>query len=249
MNSWRAEVVLSRVRKRRIMAKKRYRILAPSAVTSANIAAGFMAMVAAADGRYELSVYLLVVAILCDVLDGTIARLLGATSDFGQEMDSFSDAISFGVAPAFLVYLAVLRPLSFWGLIVCLIYLLAGVTRLTRFVLTTDSHGKEARTTGAPIPVAASYLMTAVLMRESMSVQAVSAVVLVMSVLMVSRIRLPNLKGKNIVTAMLLVGIANYMLVVFRPSWLSIGWWNVWNACILLVAKIQNGRLEPSEAP
>jgi len=231
------------------MAKKRYRILAPSAVTSANIAAGFMAMVAAADGRYELSVYLLVVAILCDVLDGTIARLLGATSDFGQEMDSFSDAISFGVAPAFLVYLAVLRPLGFWGLMVCLIYLLAGVTRLTRFVLTTDSHDKEVRTTGAPIPVAASYLMAAVLMRESLSVQAVSAVVLVMSVLMVSRIRLPNLKGKNIVTAMLLVGIVNYLLVVFRPSWLSIGWWNVWNACILLVAKIQNDRLEPSEAP
>ena len=62
--------------------------------------------------RVKLSVGLgllvLVVAILCDVLDGTIARLLGATSDFGQEMDSFSDAISFGVAPAFLVYLAVL---------------------------------------------------------------------------------------------------------------------------------------------
>jgi CDP-diacylglycerol--serine O-phosphatidyltransferase len=183
------------------------------------------------------------------VLDGTIARLLGATSDFGQEMDSFSDAISFGVAPAFLVYLAVLRPLGFWGLVVCLVYLLAGVARLTRFVLTSDAHVKELRTTGAPIPVAASYLMAAVLMRESMSAQAVVAVVLVMAVLMVSRIRLPSLRGKNIVSLMLLVGIVNYLVVVFRPSWLSIGWWNVWNACILLVAKIQSSRLEPSEAP
>jgi len=231
------------------MAKKRYRILAPSAVTSANIAAGFMAMVAAADGRYELSVYLLVVAILCDVLDGTIARLLGATSDFGQEMDSFSDAISFGVAPAFLVYLSVLRPLGFWGLIVCLVYLLAGVTRLTRFVLTSDAHGKELRTTGAPIPAAASYLMAAVLMRDSMSVEAVALVVLLMAALMVSRIRLPNLKGKNIVTAMMLLGLVNYLLVVFHPSWITIGWWNVWNACILVAAKIQSNRLEPSEAP
>jgi CDP-diacylglycerol--serine O-phosphatidyltransferase len=231
------------------MAKKRYRILAPSAVTSANIAAGFMAMVAAADGRYELSVYLLVVAILCDVLDGTIARLLGATSDFGQEMDSFSDAISFGVAPAFLIYLSVLRPLGFWGLAVSLIYLLAGVTRLTRFVLTSDAHSKELRTTGAPIPAAASYLMAAVLMRDSMSVQAIALVVLVMALLMVSRIRLPSLKGKNIVTAMLLVGIVNYLLVVFKPGWMTIGWWNVWNACILVAAKIQNRRLEPSEAP
>jgi len=231
------------------MAKKRYRILAPSAVTSANIAAGFMAMVAAADGRFELSVYLLVVAILCDVLDGTIARLLGATSEFGQEMDSFSDAISFGVAPAFLIYLAVLRPLGFWGLAVSLIYLLAGVTRLTRFVLTSDAHSKELRTTGAPIPVAASYLMAAVLMRDHMSVEAIALVALVMALLMVSRIRLPSLKGKNIVTAMLLVGIVNYLLVVFRPGWMTIGWWNVWNACILVAAKIQSRRLEPSEAP
>jgi CDP-diacylglycerol--serine O-phosphatidyltransferase len=231
------------------MAKKRYRVLAPSAVTSANIAAGFMAMVAAADGRFDLGVYLLVVAILCDVLDGSIARLLGATSEFGQEMDSFSDAVSFGVAPALLIYLAVLRPLGFWGLILSLIYLLAGVTRLTRFVLTSDAHSKELRTTGAPIPVAASYLMAAVLMRDSMSVEAVSAVVLVMSVLMVSRIRLPSLKGKSAVTAMMLVGIVNYLVMVFNPSWLTIGWWNVWNACILVVAKIQNDRLEPSEAP
>ena len=230
------------------MARKRYRILAPSAVTSANIAAGFMAMVAAADGRFELSVYLLVVAILCDVLDGTIARLLGATSDFGQEMDSFSDAISFGVAPAFLVYLSVLRPLGFWGLAVSLIYLLAGVTRLTRFVLTSDAHSKELRTTGAPIPAAASYLMAAVLMRDSMSVQAIAVVVLVMALLMVSRIRLPSLKGKNIVTAMLLVGIVNYLLVVIRPGWITIGWWNVWNACILVAAKIQSNRLETSSA-
>jgi len=231
------------------MAKRRYRVLAPSAVTSANIAAGFMAMVAAADGRFELGVYLLVVAILCDVLDGTIARLLGATSDFGQEMDSFSDAISFGVAPAFLVYLAVLRPLGFWGLIVSLVYVLAGVTRLTRFVLTSDAHDKEFRTTGAPIPAAASYLMAAVLMRDSMSVQAVALVVLVMSVLMVSKVRLPNLKGRNIVTAMMLVGIVNYLLFISHPSWLTAGWWNVWNIGILLVAKVQSDRLAPSSSP
>ncbi|HSL19331.1 MAG TPA: CDP-diacylglycerol--serine O-phosphatidyltransferase [Methylomirabilota bacterium] len=230
------------------MDRRRYRVLAPSAVTSANIAAGFMAMVAAADGRFELSVYLLVIAILCDVLDGTIARLLGATSEFGQEMDSFSDAISFGVAPAFLVYLAILRPLGFWGLIAALIYLLAGVTRLTRFVLTSDAHVKELRTTGAPIPIAASYLMAAVLMRDRMPVEAVVAVVLVMSLLMVSRIRLPSLKGKNVVSAMLLVGIVNYLLVVFSPSWLTIGWWNAWNACILLAARLLSDRLEPSSA-
>ena len=58
-----------------------------------------------------------------------------------------------------------------------------------------------------------------------------------------------RLKGKNIVTAMLLVGIINYMLVVFRPSWITIGWWNVWNAFILVVAKFQSNRLQASSAP
>jgi CDP-diacylglycerol--serine O-phosphatidyltransferase len=227
------------------MDRRRYRVLAPSAVTSANIAAGFLAMVAAADGRWELSVYLLVIAILCDVLDGSIARLLGATSEFGQEMDSFSDAISFGVAPAFLVYLAILRPLGFWGLIASLVYVLAGVTRLTRFVLTSDAHVKELRTTGVPIPIAASYLMASVLMRDRMPVVAVVAVVLVMAALMVSRVRLPSLKGKNVVSAMLLVGIVNYLAVVFNPSWITVGWWNVWNACILLVARAYGNRAEP----
>jgi CDP-diacylglycerol--serine O-phosphatidyltransferase len=226
------------------MDKRRYRVLAPSAVTSANIAAGFMAMVAAADGRFELSVYLLVVAILCDVLDGTIARLLGATSDFGQEMDSFSDAISFGVAPALLVYLAVLRPLGFWGLVVSLVYVLAGVTRLTRFVLTSDAHSKELRTTGAPIPIAAGYVMAAVLMRDGIPAEVVVIVVLVMSLLMVSRVRLPNLKGRNLVSAMLLVGIVNYLVVVGRPSWISIAWWNVWNGAILLAARHRDDRIE-----
>jgi len=70
----------------------------------------------------------------------------------------------------------------------------------------------------------------------------------VMALLMVSRIRLPSLKGKNIVTAMLLVGIVNYLLVVIRPGWITIGWWNVWNACILVAAKIQSNRLETSSA-
>ena len=129
---------------------------------------------------------------------------------------------------------------------VALLYLLAGVTRLTRFVLTSDAHVKEMRTTGAPIPVAASYLMVSVLMRDRMSAPAVVALVLVMAALMVSRIKLPSLKGKNVVSAMLLVGIVNYLVVVFVPSWVSIVWWNVWNACILLVAKVQAGRVARS---
>ncbi|MEE8277926.1 MAG: CDP-alcohol phosphatidyltransferase family protein, partial [Thermoanaerobaculia bacterium] len=71
-------------------------------MTAANIVVGFMAMLAAADDRYELAVYLMLLAILLDMFDGRIARRLKATSRFGQEMDSFGDSLSFCAAPALL---------------------------------------------------------------------------------------------------------------------------------------------------
>ena len=223
-------------------ASKRYRYLAPNGVTAANISCGFISMIVAADGRFELAVYLLVVAILLDTLDGNIARWLQATSEFGQEMDSFSDALSFGAAPAFLVYQAILKPVEPFGLTVSLVYLLCAVLRLTRFNVTSDAHSKEKKTVGVPVPVAASYLMVAVLMRDVVRPSHVVILVLLFSGLMVSRIPLPNLKGRNVVTFMLLIGIVNYLVAIFRPTWNTIIWWNVWNVLILLVAWIGERR-------
>jgi CDP-diacylglycerol--serine O-phosphatidyltransferase len=222
----------------------RYRLLAPNAVTAANIAAGFLAIIAAADGRFELAVYVLLLAIILDMCDGSIARRLGATSEFGQEMDSFSDALSFGAAPAVLVYLAILKPLGFLGLLASVSYLLTALLGLTRFVLTTDAHRKERRTVGVPVPIAASYLMAMTLMRDQMPATAALVVTAVFSLLMISHVHLPNLKGRNVVTLMLLIGIVNYLAVVFLPSWYSIGWWNIWNACILVVAGARERRLK-----
>jgi len=226
------------------------RYLAPNALSAANIACGFGAMVAAAEGRLDAAVYLLVASIFLDTFDGPVARRLGATSRFGQEMDSFSDALSFGAAPAFLLFFAFLRPLGRWGLAVSLVYLLAAILRLARFNVTTDAHVKDRRTMGVPTPVAASYLMAAVLMRRELDPPVMVVVALVLAGLMVSRFRLPSLKGKTPVTVMLLVGIANYMLVVFLPSWYTIGWWNAWNVLIVLVAHTEDRREAPGrEAP
>ncbi|MCD4750506.1 MAG: CDP-diacylglycerol--serine O-phosphatidyltransferase [Thermoanaerobaculales bacterium] len=226
----------------------RYRYLAPNGVTAANISCGFISMVMAADGKYDLAVYLLVVAIVLDTLDGNIARWLHATSEFGQEMDSFSDALSFGAAPAFLVYHAILRDMAPFGLTVALVYLLCAVLRLTRFNISSDAHAKERRTIGAPVPVAASYLMVAVLIRDQVRPAHVILLVLMVAGLMVSRIQMPNLKGRNLVTVMLLVGIVNYLVVIFNPCWNTIIWWNVWNALILVAAWIQDRRLEDQSA-
>lgn len=205
-------------------------------------------MIAASDGKFDLAVYLLVVAIVLDTLDGTIARWLHATSEFGQEMDSFSDALSFGAAPAFLVYHAILRTMPSIGLTVALVYLLCAILRLTRFNVTSDAHLKERQTVGAPVPVAASYLMVAVLMRDVVRPSHVAFLVLLFGGLMISRLPLPNLKGRNLVTMMLLVGIVNYLAVIFIPGWPTIIWWNVWNVLILLAVWFRERKIPEGSA-
>src|SRR5262245_6355348 len=102
----------------------------PNAVTLANIALGFLGIVAAARGQYERAVIFLFCAALCDLADGKLARALNATSKFGMELDSLSDMVSFGLAPAVLVYLSVLQGLGWIGVAAVLIYPLCGAIRL-----------------------------------------------------------------------------------------------------------------------
>ena len=212
------------------------RIWLPSILTAGSMVSGFLSMVVAAGGRFDAAVYLLVLAIVLDTIDGRVARWLNATSDFGRELDSISDAISSGAAPALLVYLAVLRPLGAVGIAVAVVYLLAGIYRLARFNVISDAHSKARRTLGLPIPIGASYLMAAVLMRDQLPAAAAAGVALVAAVGMASRWRLPALKGANLATAMLGVGILNYLTFVAWPNWYTVGWWNFWNLLTLLVA-------------
>lgn len=226
-----------------------WRLVVPNLVTGANIAIGFCAVLAASHGDYDLAVRLLVAAIFCDMFDGQLARRLRATSRFGQELDSLSDVLSFGAAPAFLVYAALLRELGPWGVAVAVLYLMAGALRLARFNVTSDVHTKERKTLGVPIPVAAGYAMAVTLMRDRLEPAAGAAVIVAMALLMVSRVRLPQMKGNGIVAWMLLVGICNYLAVVVRPGWATVIWWNLWNLVILTTAWAVERRQRPSDAP
>ncbi len=216
---------------------------APALATGANITCGFAAMFLAADGRFTLAVYVLVVAILFDMLDGRLARMLNATSEFGKQFDSFSDALSFGAAPAFLVQRAVFPDLGWIGYAAATIYLLAVIYRLARFNLNSDTHAKARRTTGLPCPIGASYLMAATLMQGRYAPIWGVVLVMIMSFLMATRLRLPDLKGKSIVSFMLIVGMFNYFAVIFRPGWRTVLWWNIWNALILVAARLEDRRL------
>jgi len=226
----------------------RLRFIAPALLTSANMVVGFLAIIAASEQRFSLAVYLLLLAILLDMFDGRVARLLKATTKIGQEMDSFSDALSFCAAPAFLAWQAVLRPLGSAGIALSTLFLMAGVWRLVRFNLTADIHTKATHTLGVPTPVAASYVMALVLMRDSISPTMAAVVILVMALLMISHLRLPELTGKGIVTYALLAGVLNYFAVIFWPNWYTVGWWNLWNAVILIIARAEDRGLKEIES-
>ena len=225
-----------------------WRYAAPNAVTSANIAAGFGSICAAANGRFEIAVYLLLLAILLDLADGRVARRFNATSQLGQQLDSFSDAISFCAAPAFLVQRALLTELEGIGVAVSITYVLAGVFRLARFNLESDAHGKAEKTCGVPTPIAAGYLMVLALMRHDISPQVAALVVLLLAGMMISRVPLPETSARGALGFALFVGFWNYIAIVVWPNWYTVGWWSVWNVVILVIARAQERKLRASEA-
>lgn len=138
------------------------RIVVPSFFTLMNLFSGFLAIISIAEGSLKFGAWLIVVAGLFDALDGFMARLSNATSQFGIELDSISDVVSFAVAPGFLLYHFGLNELPFVGIILSALPPLCGAVRLARF--NVDAH--EGRTDffkGLPTPaqaliIAAFYL-------------------------------------------------------------------------------------------
>ena len=131
----------------------------PNILTSLNLLAGFYAIIQILNGGYSKAVWALVLAGILDGLDGMIARLTGSTSAFGLEFDSLSDLISFGVAPAILMYLWILQPYGRIGWVATFIYMACGVLRLARFNVQAQST-QRVRFLGVPIPIAASQIIT-----------------------------------------------------------------------------------------
>lgn len=203
--------------------------IVPNAVTLANIALGFLSIIAAAEGRFEHAVYLMFAAAICDMMDGRLARLLNASSKFGMELDSLSDVVSFGIAPAVLVYLAVLRDLSWMGAMIAVAYLLCGALRLARFNIDAGPLSKVTFQ-GTPIPVAAGYLMSLIMVRHELSKELIAGGVLFMALCMVSTIKIPKFrKNAGPPIWMLVVGIGTFVAFLVRPTALTWHIWNGWN--------------------
>lgn len=216
--------------------------LIPNAVTLTNIALGFLSMVAAARGHFERAVILLFCAALCDLADGKLARALDATSKFGMELDSLSDMVSFGIAPAVLVYLAVLSPLGPVGMAIAIAYPLCGAIRLARFNSDSSGIGKVTFL-GCPIPIAASYLLSMVLVRDALSIWIVAGGTLVMAGAMVSTLKVPKFRrGEGLPQWTMFVGLAAFIAFLARPSALTWHIWNGWNFTLIVANYVQLAR-------
>jgi CDP-diacylglycerol--serine O-phosphatidyltransferase len=223
----------------------------PNLVTLANIAFGFLGVVAAAEGHFEQSCVLLFCAALCDLADGKLARALNASSKFGMELDSLSDMTSFGIAPAVLIYLAVLRQLGTLGAAISVTYALCGALRLARYNVDTGEIGKHTFL-GCPIPIAGGYLLSFVMVRGLLPVWLVAGGTLWVAGCMVSKLKVPKFRqGEGLPFVMLLVGIITFVVFLARANAITWHIWNGWNVVmivanyIMLAKKGHLQRLKP----
>ena len=173
----------------------------PNAITCINLICGAMACIAAAHLRepvigdwqgYQFAYMLLVVAAVADFLDGLVARAIGAASAIGKELDSLCDLVSFGLAPAMLVYYMIEPQTGLWALAAILIAV-GGALRLARFNVDTN---QTTTFTGLPIPANAIFWVgyTAMAINDNVPLWVTFTMIIIMSWLMVSPLRMFSLK-------------------------------------------------------
>lgn len=194
--------------------KRRY--IFPNLVTIGNLFCGFLAIVYASSGRYDKAVFAVFIGIILDGLDGRVARKLNVSSKFGVEFDSLADLVTFGIAPAYLMYEWCFRETADeFGVMVCFLYALADACRLARFNIEDDNDIKQSGFTGVPSPAGAAMIVSVVGLFPDFNLKEISVAIctvyiLTVSYLMISNIPYPsikNLKFKNQINLILTIGV------------------------------------------
>ena len=142
--------------------KKSARVILPNMLTLIGVCIGLTSIRFALDGRFELAIVAIIIAALIDGLDGRIARLIKGTSKVGKEIDSLTDMISFGVAPAFIMFFWKLNTLGKFGWLLCLIYVICVALRLARFNVNSISEPswRDNFFEGVPSPAGGILVLT-----------------------------------------------------------------------------------------
>lgn len=188
----------------------------PNFATSLNVFSGFLSIVFASQGDFQLSALLIFLAAFFDLIDGLIARLTKSSSQFGVELDSLADVVSFGAAPSFLIYKTYFINFGVIGLIISSLLLVFGAFRLARFNVQLEDLTKKLDFNGLPIPFQAITIASIVLFYYNgvafvgIFNHLIIPIVILLSFLMVSNIRynaFPKLKN--------LTPFSRYMILFF----------------------------------
>ena len=142
--------------------KKKARMILPNMLTLIGVCIGLTSIRFALDGRFEFAIIAIIFAALIDGLDGRIARLIKGTSKVGKELDSLTDMISFGVAPAFIMYFWKLNSLGRFGWLLCLIFVICVALRLARFNVNSNQEPswRDNFFEGVPSPAGGILVLT-----------------------------------------------------------------------------------------
>ena len=219
-------------------------IYLPSVFTAINLGCGFMSVLSAFNERYMLAAWLIVLGWVMDIIDGRLARFSKTSSGFGIEFDSLADMVSFGVAPAILLWVYYLKDFRH-GWAACFIYVLAVAIRLARYNAAADPDKKSPYFEGLPSPAAAGIWAAFVLLMEiykadvpkrsfKFLVEKAPAfahilpfAIIIISFLMLTKIRYPNgssfkLTGMLPLKVFMIVVLWIVMLIMYPESIISL---------------------------
>jgi len=196
------------------------RSLIPNMVTALNLVLGMFAIMLTLGGNYWGAGLFVVAAMIADGLDGRAARYFGVSSEFGKELDSLCDLVSFGVAPAILAYVFFLREFGIAGYLLAAGFATCGALRLARFnVNTTTVKGYFM---GLPIPAAGCVVATFVMLGIKPAGWIFPIMVAVFAYLMVSTVRYPDFKGKgetiHPIPVIITVALGGYILFLVHEA-------------------------------
>ena len=211
-----------------VVSNKNPRAILPNTLTIIGVCIGLSSIKFALDQNYGLSIIALLISGILDTLDGRIARLIKGTSKVGKELDSLTDVISFGVAPAFIMYFWTLNELGKLGWLIVLVYVVCCALRLARFnIMTYDDEllWKQNFFEGVPSPGGAGLVMLPLILYKSeiynfdqYKLLIVSTVFIITSILLISKVPTYSFKRITIprsTTIFLLFGIGLYFGLVF----------------------------------
>ena len=206
-------------KKFKIVESKKTRYILPNILTIAGVCLGISSIKFSLDLNFKMAVIFITLAAILDALDGRIARMIKGTSDFGKELDSLTDFVSFGIAPAFIIYFWELNKYGKLGWAITLIYSVCCVLRLARFNLTKfkpEETWKQNYFEGVPSPIGALLILSPLVLELTefnFSINKnyfVPLFTLIIALLLISKVptySFKNIKIKPALTVFILLGI------------------------------------------